>query len=361
MADVVGLQFMKGGGVYYYLPLDKPLKTGTLCVVEAEHGLYVAKVIHAQLQIQDRFLQGNLPRILRVATPRDNEQMKTNERREKEAYRLCRKKVKEKKLAMKLVDVTYTLDGRKAVFYFTAENRIDFRELVKELAQALKVKIEMRQIGVRDETRRLGGVGCCGRTLCCCSFLHDFVSVSIRMAKDQNLSLNPTKVSGLCGRLMCCLAYEYEGPNRDKKKKKDEKPEKPGSECLAEPQAGAESVACAGCNGSCEAKGAAEKAPQVVSVAVPAPVSAPAAVSAEAPTTTPVSAPLPVGAPTPKSAAVPAGPRPGSGNPAENRNARRRHRHRRFRGPNSNANPGSNVNPNPSHPNPPAPPKRQVP
>jgi len=221
MPEVVGVQLVKGGGVFYYQPLEKRLQTGTICVVEAEHGLHAGRVVHPLLEVPEKGLNGPLPKILRLATPRDCEQLKQNERKEREAYRLCRKKVKEKNLAMKLVDVTYPLDGRKAVFFFTAENRIDFRELVKELAQALKIKIEMRQIGVRDETRRLGGVGCCGRSLCCCSFLRDFVSVSIRMAKDQNLSLNPTKVSGLCGRLMCCLAYEYEGPSKDKKKKRE--------------------------------------------------------------------------------------------------------------------------------------------
>jgi hypothetical protein len=168
---------------------------------------------------------------------------------ERDAYRLCRKLVLDKNLSMKLVDVVYTLDARKAIFYFTSENRVDFRELVKELAHALKVKIEMRQIGVRDEARRLGGVGCCGQSLCCCSFLKDFVSVSIRMAKDQNVSLNPTKVSGICGRLMCCLSYEYEGP-----KAKTRKPEKENEKTCAQPGA-----PCPGCAAGQEAKPSAEE------------------------------------------------------------------------------------------------------
>jgi hypothetical protein len=189
--------------------------------------------------------------------------------------------VLDKALSMKLVDVTYTLDSRKAIFYFTSENRVDFRELVKELAHALKVKIEMRQIGVRDEARRLGGVGCCGQSLCCCSFLKDFVSVSIRMAKDQNVSLNPTKVSGICGRLMCCLSYEYEGP-KAKTRKPDGKPEgKPGGEkertCA---QAG---TPCPGCMPEPEAKIKAEEPKTPPRVERPEKIAPAAAAAAETP------------------------------------------------------------------------------
>jgi cell fate regulator YaaT (PSP1 superfamily) len=212
MQDVVGVQFLKGGCVYYYrAPQEGALPLHTVVVVESDHGLQLARVVRGCCRLQEKQAGANLRSILRVATMRDQDQQQRNELKEQEAYRLCRQKVQDKDLKMKLVDVTYTLDGRKAVFFFTAENRVDFRELVKELAQSLRLKIEMRQIGVRDEARRLGGVGGCGRPLCCSSFLRDFSSVSIRMAKEQNLSLNPTKVSGLCGRLMCCLAYEYEG------------------------------------------------------------------------------------------------------------------------------------------------------
>jgi cell fate regulator YaaT (PSP1 superfamily) len=222
MSEIVSVQFLEGGKLHYYLAPGPRLRTDSLCVVETEYGPAVARVVKINPPQLDRKNLGPLRRVLRTATPRDLEQRKNNERLEREAYRFCRQKVQEKSLAMKLVDVAYTLEGRKAVFYFTSENRVDFRELVKELAQALRVKIEMRQIGVRDEARRLGGVGACGRTLCCCTFLKDFVSVSIRMAKDQNVSLNPTKVSGICGRLMCCLSYEYD-PARAKRKKGEER------------------------------------------------------------------------------------------------------------------------------------------
>jgi cell fate regulator YaaT (PSP1 superfamily) len=244
MPEVVGIQFLKGGKAFFFLSPGKRLPLDTLCVVETEHGPQMARVVRPTQTIPDNRAQGPLRKVLRVATPHDSEQYAANERREQEAYRLCRRLEVEKKLSMKLVNVTYTLDGRKAVFYFTAENRVDFRELVKDLAQALKVKIEMRQIGVRDEARRLGGVGCCGRTLCCCSFLKDFVSVSIRMAKEQNLSLNPTKVSGLCGRLMCCLSYEYGCYTEERRKQIEESqresPAEAGSGCAGCEQAKAQ-------------------------------------------------------------------------------------------------------------------------
>lgn len=224
MSEIVCVQFREGGKPQNYLSNNLELKVNTLCVVETEHGPAVARVVHPHRVLSDRKqLPGPLRRVLRLATPRDLELIRTNDRLEREAYRLCGQKIEEKNLPMKLVDVTYTLEGRKAVFYFTAENRVDFRELVRDLAQSLRVKIEMRQIGVRDEARRLGGVGACGRTLCCCTFLRDFVSVSIRMAKDQNISLNPTKVSGICGRLMCCLSYEYD-PTKPRRKKGEPAP-----------------------------------------------------------------------------------------------------------------------------------------
>jgi len=257
MLDVVGIQLLEGGKVQYFLTAGQPVKLDSLCVVDTEHGPCMGRVVKTKITLPDAKETEPLRRILRTAQAKDLEQVRHNELLEREAYKLCRKLVLDKALSMKLVDVTYTLDSRKAIFYFTSENRVDFRELVKELAHALKVKIEMRQIGVRDEARRLGGVGCCGQSLCCCSFLKDFVSVSIRMAKDQNVSLNPTKVSGICGRLMCCLSYEYEGP-KAKTRKPDGKPEgKPGGEkertCA---QAG---TPCPGCMPEPEAKIKAEE------------------------------------------------------------------------------------------------------
>ncbi len=219
MPEVIGMQMMKGGMVHYCYPAKNSdqLNLYDYGVVESEHGPQLGKVIHPLKQMDRNVLPEKIKPLLRKATDKDMAQFEANIKKEKEAYKLCRQKALEKKLAMKLVDVSYSLDARKAVFYFTAENRVDFRELVKDLAHTLRVKIEMRQIGVRDEARRLGGVGCCGRSLCCCTFLKDFVSVSIRMAKEQNLSLNPAKVSGLCGRLMCCLSYEYYGKGKTKK------------------------------------------------------------------------------------------------------------------------------------------------
>jgi len=250
MPEVVGVKYLKGGGVYYFLTPKERLPLDSFCVVEGEHGLQIARVVRASHSIPSDRLPDNLRAIVRVASGRDHEQWKRNQKKEQDAYRLCRKKVQEKGLQMKLVDVSYTLDGRKAIFFFTAESRVDFRELVKELAQALKIKIEMRQIGVRDEARRLGGVGCCGRVLCCATFLKDFASVSIRMAKAQNLSLNPTKVSGLCGRLMCCLAYEYEGTAAKGKKKKGER--KTSTEGNSLNKQASQASVHAGCAGECE-------------------------------------------------------------------------------------------------------------
>jgi len=246
MSDVVSVQFPEGGKLHYYLAPGPRLKIDTLCVVETEYGPAIARVVRVNPPQADRKASGSIRRVLRVATPRDLEQRKHNERLERDAYRLCRQKVLDKKLEMKLVDVAYTLEGRKAIFFFTSENRVDFRELVKELAQALRIKIEMRQIGVRDEARRLGGVGACGRALCCCTFLKDFVSVSIRMAKDQNVSLTPTKVSGICGRLMCCLSYEHD-PTKARRQKGE--PAVPGAAGAGETVAG---PACGEACGACQ-------------------------------------------------------------------------------------------------------------
>mgnify|MGYP006298890717 CR=1 FL=1 len=218
MADIVSVQFPRGGKPFFCLTGGATYPVDSFCVLESDHGPAVAKVVRRHGVLPNRKRLGHLRRVLRGASTQDLEYYDRNRRREREAYRLCRQLIDKKRMVMKLVDVAYTLEGRKAVFFFTAENRVDFRELVKELATALKTKIEMRQIGVRDEARRLGGVGACGRSLCCCTFLKDFVSVSIRMAKDQGVSLNPTKVSGICGRLMCCLSYEHE-PGKPRRRK----------------------------------------------------------------------------------------------------------------------------------------------
>lgn len=218
MSEVVGVQFQEGGKVSYFLVADLKPQVDSLYVVETEHGSMIGRVTRLNCPKPSGEEARHLRRIVRLANAADLEHWQRNRKLESDAFWLCQRHIQEKKMPMKLVDVNYNLEGRKAVFYFTSENRVDFRELVKELAQALKVKIEMRQIGVRDEARRLGGMGCCGRPLCCCTFLKDFVSVSIRMAKDQNVSLNPSKVSGICGRLMCCLSYEYEGGKAKKKK-----------------------------------------------------------------------------------------------------------------------------------------------
>lgn len=247
---------MKGGMVHYYYPAknNDHLNLYDFAVVENEHGPQLSRVVHPLKQVAKDMLPEKIKPLLRKATDKDLAQFETNTKKEKDAYKLCRQKALEKKLAMKLVDVSYSLDARKAVFYFTAENRVDFRELVKDLAHALRVKIEMRQIGVRDEARRLGGVGCCGRTLCCCTFLKDFVSVSIRMAKEQNLSLNPAKVSGLCGRLMCCLSYEYYGKGKGQKGKGQAgEQDTPVLEAVCE-LAETQTPACTeACNGPCQA------------------------------------------------------------------------------------------------------------
>jgi cell fate regulator YaaT (PSP1 superfamily) len=279
MSDVIGVQLLEGGKIQYYLSPGQSFRIDALCVVETEHGPSMARVVKSSVPPAESKGAEPLRRVMRGATAKDLEQVKHNERLERDAYRLCRKLVMDKGLSMKLVDVTYTLDSRKAIFYFTSENRVDFRELVKELAHALKVKIEMRQIGVRDEARRLGGVGCCGQALCCCTFLKDFVSVSIRMAKDQNVSLNPTKVSGICGRLMCCLSYEYEGAKAKQRKLAGEG--KPGGEPEAACAAG---QTCPGCANAPEAAGtkeAVKPAPPARSekpqpAPAPAPSSAPA-------------------------------------------------------------------------------------
>ena len=218
MTTVIGIRFKDGGKVYYFDPLDFDIKKGDHVIVETARGIEFGTVVGGIKQVADDEVIQPLKPVLRVASERDVEQEADNKRREKEAYRICLEKIREHELDMKLIDAEYTFDNNKVLFYFTAEGRIDFRELVKDLASIFKTRIELRQIGVRDETKMMGGIGMCGRPLCCHAHLSDFMPVSIKMAKEQNLSLNPTKISGVCGRLMCCLNHEeetYENLNKN--------------------------------------------------------------------------------------------------------------------------------------------------
>lgn len=218
MIKVIGVRFRSAGKVYYFDPLAFDIKKGDHVIVETARGIEYGTVVGGIKQVADDEVVQPLKPVLRVATERDDKQEADNKRREKEAMRLCLEKIKGHNLDMKLIDAEYTFDNNKVLFYFTAEGRIDFRELVKDLAAVFKTRIELRQIGVRDETKLRGGIGMCGRPLCCHTHLSDFITVSIKMAKEQNLSLNPTKISGVCGRLMCCLKHEeetYEELNRN--------------------------------------------------------------------------------------------------------------------------------------------------
>lgn len=218
MIKVIGVRFRSAGKVYYFDPLAFDIKKGDHVIVETARGIEYGTVVGGIKQVADDEVIQPLKPVLRVATERDDTQEADNKRREKEAMRICLEKIKEHNLDMKLIDAEYTFDNNKVLFYFTAEGRIDFRELVKDLAAIFKTRIELRQIGVRDETKLRGGIGMCGRPLCCHTHLSDFITVSIKMAKEQNLSLNPTKISGVCGRLMCCLKHEeetYEELNRN--------------------------------------------------------------------------------------------------------------------------------------------------
>ncbi len=208
MAKVVGIRFKKAGKIYFFLPGGLDLKANDNVIVETARGMEFGKVALPLREIPSQDVVSPLKEVLRKATPEDEESFSNNENKEKEAFKICLSKITAHKLPMKLIDVEYTFDGNKIIFSFTAEGRVDFRELVKDLAAVFRTRIELRQIGVRDEAKMLGGLGACGRELCCASFLGDFEPVSIRMAKDQNLSLNPAKISGICGRLMCCLKYE---------------------------------------------------------------------------------------------------------------------------------------------------------
>ena len=210
MAKIVGVRFRNAGKVYSFDPKDYELKNGDHVVVETSRGIEYGTVIGGVREISDESRPEGMKDVLRKSTPEDDEMILRYREKEREAMAICREKIHKHELDMKLVAVEYAFDGTKILFYFTADGRIDFRELVKDLASVFRTRIELRQIGVRDETKMLGGIGICGRELCCASYLSDFVPVSIKMAKEQNLSLNPTKISGVCGRLMCCLKNEEE-------------------------------------------------------------------------------------------------------------------------------------------------------
>ena len=217
MTKVIGVRFRTAGKIYYFDPTRFEIKKGDHVIVETARGVEYGTVVGGIREVDDSKVVQPLKPVLRIATERDNEQEAANKGKEEEAFRICQEKIRKHGLDMKLIDAEYTFDNNKVLFYFTADGRIDFRELVKDLASVFKTRIELRQIGVRDETKILGGIGICGRRLCCHTHLSEFVPVSIKMAKEQNLSLNPTKISGVCGRLMCCLKHEeetYEDLNR---------------------------------------------------------------------------------------------------------------------------------------------------
>lgn len=210
MKRIIGVRFKRLGKIYFFDPKWLEVKKGESVVVETSQGEEIAEVVVPNRMIEDEKVVEPLKKVLRLASPRDLKHAEECRKKEKEAFQLCNKKIKEHKLEMTLTDVEYKFDNSKILFYFTADGRVDFRDLVKDLAAIYKTRIELRQIGVRDEVKRIGGNGVCGRELCCCSFLSDFETVSIKMAKEQNISLNPSKISGNCGRLMCCLKYEQE-------------------------------------------------------------------------------------------------------------------------------------------------------
>lgn len=217
MVRVIGVRFRTAGKIYFFDPLEFEIKKGDHVIVETARGIEFGTVMAGTMEVEEEKVVQPLKPVIRIANQRDVEQEAANRDKEKQAFRICLEKIREHGLEMKLIDAEYTFDNNKVLFYFTADGRIDFRELVKDLASIFKTRIELRQIGVRDETKIVGGIGICGRPLCCHSYLADFVPVSIKMAKEQNLSLNPAKISGVCGRLMCCLKNEedtYEELNR---------------------------------------------------------------------------------------------------------------------------------------------------
>lgn len=208
MPTVVGIRFKKACKIYYFDPANTGVSKDDCAIVETARGVEYGEVVIGPREVDESSIVSPLKPVMRKATAEDDLKLAENKIREKEAFNICLRKIKNHELPMRLIDVEFTFDVNKIIFYFTADGRIDFRELVKDLAAVFRTRIELRQIGVRDEAKMLGGIGCCGRPLCCATFLGDFEPVSIRMAKDQNLSLNPTKISGICGRLMCCLKYE---------------------------------------------------------------------------------------------------------------------------------------------------------
>ena len=210
MVTIIGVRFRTAGKIYYFDPAGKQIKRGDHVIVETARGIEYGYVVLGNRQVEDSKVVPPLKPVIRMATPEDEAVEKKNREKEKDAFKICQEKIKKHNLEMKLIDAEYTFDNNKVLFYFTADGRIDFRELVKDLASVFRTRIELRQVGVRDETKIMGGVGICGRVLCCHSFLSDFIPVSIKMAKEQNLSLNPSKISGVCGRLMCCLKNEEE-------------------------------------------------------------------------------------------------------------------------------------------------------
>ena len=210
MTKIVGIRFRNVGKIYYFDPKNYKMQPGDHVIVETARGVEFGRVVLGPKEVGEDEVVHPLKEVLRVATQADEEREKQNRLKEKEAFKICQKKIREHELDMKLIDAEYTFDNNKVLFYFTADGRIDFRQLVKDLAAIFKTRIELRQIGVRDETKILGGIGICGRCLCCHTYLSEFAPVSIKMAKEQNLSLNQTKISGVCGRLMCCLKNEQE-------------------------------------------------------------------------------------------------------------------------------------------------------
>ena len=210
MKNIIGVRFKKLGKIYFFNPKNLKVKKGDKVIVETVQGEEYGEVMIPNRAVEDDKILEPLKKVIRIANYKDEKHYKECRKKEQEAYKVCLKKIKEHKLEMNLTDVEFKFDNSKILFYFTADGRVDFRELVKDLAAIYKTRIELRQIGVRDEVKRIGGNGVCGRELCCCSFLSDFETVSIKMAKEQNLSLNPSKISGNCGRLMCCLKYENE-------------------------------------------------------------------------------------------------------------------------------------------------------
>ena len=218
MVKVIGVRFRQAGKIYNFDPLDFKIEVGNHVIVETARGIEYGKVVQSVQEKNEEDVIMPLKPVIRVATEEDDKIAKQNKDKEKKTFFICKEKIKKHGLEMKLIDTEYTFDNNKVLFYFTADGRIDFRELVKDLASVFKTRIELRQVGVRDETKMLGGIGICGRPLCCSTYLSEFIPVSIKMAKEQNLSLNPTKISGICGRLMCCLkneqeAYEYLNSN----------------------------------------------------------------------------------------------------------------------------------------------------